>query len=183
MRSDHLSKHSKIHTKKSKRSSALTDDSSKIKTENPPVEENRQIDTIIDNLENLPKSTFSQELSILTNQSQATNCVNPVYSSQKSPLPLFYSHPPNQSSSLASHQYNNPGSVFYHFTNNINNTADTSNRQVIGVQNGTNTESQNGTATSAYNDKYYENYHHHYTSGASQAQVYHINYGSSHSYP
>lgn len=183
MRSDHLSKHSKIHTKKTKRSSAPTDDSSKIKTEIPPVEEHRQIDNIIDNLEHLPKSAFSQELSILTNQPQTANCASPVYSSQKSPMPLFYSQPPNQSS-LTSHQYNNPSSVFYHFTNNINNSQDTSNRPVIGSQNGTNTDSQNGTTTSSYNDKYtYENYHHHYPSGASPAQVYHINYGNSHSFP
>lgn len=196
MRSDHLSKHSKIHTKKTKRSTAPTnEESSKIKTENPPVDEHRQLDNILDedNLENLPKPTYTQELSIETNQqqpNQTANCTNSVYNSQKSPLPLFYSHPPNQASTLASHQYNNPNAVFYHFTNNVNvnnNFPDTSNRSMTGNQNGTNTDSQNGTTTSAYNEKYtYDNYHHHHHHhypSASQAQVYHINYGNSHNYP
>lgn len=188
MRSDHLSKHSKIHAKKTKRSTAPTnEESSKIKTENPPVDEHRQLDDIIDddNLESLPKPTYTQELSIVTNQqSQTANCANPVYNSQKSPLPLFYSHSPNQASALASHQYNNPSAVFYHFTNNVNNCTDTNSRPVTGHQNGTNADSQNGTTTSAYNEKYtYENYHHHHYPSASQAQVYHINYGNSHNYP
>lgn len=187
MRSDHLSKHSKIHTKKTKRSTAPTnEESSKIKTENPPVDEHRQLDNIIDeeNMESLPKSTYSQELSILTNQQiQTANCANPIYNSQKSPLPLFYSHQPNQATTaLATHQYNNPSSVFYHFNNNVNNCTD-SNRPMIGVQNGTNADSGT-TTTSPYNEKYtYDNYHHQYPSGASQAQVYHINYGSCHNYP
>lgn len=187
MRSDHLSKHSKIHTKKTKRSTAPTnEESSKIKTENPPVDEHRQLDNIIDedHMESLPKSTYSQELSILTNQpSQTANCANPVYASQKSPLPLFYSHQPNQATTLATHQYNNPNSVFYHFTNNVNNCTDNNNRPAIGAQNGTNEDSHNETTTSAYNEKYtYDNYHHHYPSGASQAQVYHIDYANGHNY-
>ncbi len=186
MRSDHLSKHSKIHTKKTKRSTASTnEESSKIKTENPPVDEHRQLDSIVDedNLNSLPKPTYAQELSILTDQQiQTASGANAIYTnSQKSPMPLYYSHPPNQASTLASHQYNNPNSVFYHFTNNVNST-DTSGRPLFsGHPNGAHVDSHSETTTSAYNEKYtYESYHQHYPS---QAQVYHINYGNSHNYP
>lgn len=186
MRSDHLSKHSKIHAKKTKRSSA-PEESSKIKTENPPVDEHRQLDDTVDeeNLQVSPKPAYTQELSILTDQQsqQTASCANPVYNnSQKSPAPLFYPHLSNQASTMASHPYSHPNSVFYHFTNNpSNNHADTYNRSTIGNQNGSSADSQNGTTTSAYNEKYtYDNYHQYYPS---QAQVYHINYGNGHNYP
>lgn len=184
MRSDHLSKHSKIHMKKSKRSAeSSNNDSSKVKTESPPAEEQRQIVNITDqnNLENVPKPTFPQELSVIGND-EPMNYENQVYSSQKSSLPLFYTNSSNQGATFSSHQpplpYNNPNPMFYHF----NNYADTNNRPVLGSQN---VDYQSGTATSAYNEIYtYDNYHHHYPSpsGASQAQVYHINYGNGHGY-
>lgn len=200
MRSDHLSKHSKIHAKKTKRPTAPTDEEgSKIKTENPPVEEHRQLGIVVeeDNMDSLPKPAYNQELSILTDQQSqtASHCATPIYAnnSPKSPTPLFYSHPTNQATTtpLANHQYNNPNSAFYHFTNMANTCTDATAAGAAATnrtsamfghhQSGMNADSQvNGTTTSAYNEKYtYDNYHQHYPS---QAQVYHINYGNSHNY-
>lgn len=186
MRSDHLSKHSKIHAKKTKRSSAAptNEEASNIKTENPPVDEHRQLDNIADeeNLQISPKPTYTQELSILTDQqSQSANCANPAYnSSQRSPAPLFYSHLSNQAATVANHPYGHPNSVFYHLANNPSNNY-TENRSAIGHQNSSSSDSHNGTTTSTYNEKYtYDNYHQYYPS---QAQVYHINYGNGHNYP
>lgn len=128
MRSDHLSKHTKTHERKPKESTATTnEESSNTKTEIPPVDESRQLGNNVEenDIERAPKPTYSQELSIMTNQhSQAVNGNYPDISS----------HP----------------------------------------------SSQHGTTSSYTYENYYNNY---YSSGASQAQVYHINYGNTHNYP
>lgn len=83
-------------------------------------------------------------------------------------LPLF-NYQPNQTTILATQQYNNPIHV-YQFTNSVYNCTYNNSGSLNDFQN-----ADDQTTNSEYKSHY--NYHHHYPSGDSQAQVYH-NYGN-----